>query len=243
MSTLVQAPPVAQSILVIDDDDWILQLLNRELSYEGYAPILAAEGGRGIDMAHKHEPDLILLDLMLPDMSGIEVVRRLRGEGLKSPVLVISSRDQEAEKVRLLDAGANDYVTKPFGLPELLARVRVQLRASSAQQSATLMRFVDLEVDLARHRVSKGPKRLDLTGKEFAILRLLMERRGQIVTRDDFLDEAWPDVVVSQRTVDTHMASLRQKLGRPPEGDQYISSVRGLGYCLEEPPVDESVEG
>ena len=238
LATPTKSPASVKTILVIDVDDWILQLLNRELSYEGYTPILAASGQRGLDMVEKHEPDLILLDLMLPDLSGIELVRRLRASGEKHPILVISSRDQEAEKVRLLDAGANDYVTKPFGLPELMARVRVQLRASSARESATLLRFLDLEMDLARLRVTKGEKRLDLTGKEFSILRMLLERRGQIVTRGDFLEEAWPDVVVSQRTVDTHMASLRQKLGHAPTGDGYIASVRGMGYCLDEPDED-----
>ena len=222
-------------VLVIDDDPWIHEVLGRELQYEGYRATFCLTGEEGVYALRDVEPDLIVLDLMLPDKSGYDLCKDLREGGLRVPILVLSSRELEADKVRLLDAGANDYVTKPFGMPELLARVRVQLRLKEAGEMpnpALALEHRDLILDLTSRELLRGEERITLTSKEFAILRMLFERAGDVVTRDEFLKVGWGDVVVTQRTIDTHMVALRHKLGAAPDGGPYIASVRGVGYRL-----------
>ena len=177
---------------------------------------------------------------MLPSLSGLAICERLRETGCQAPILLLTARDQEVEKIRGLDAGADDYITKPFSVAELMARVRAHLRASARQEpgSPVLVR-ADLEIHPSRMQVSKNGERVDLTRKEIEILTLLVEAGEQVVTRDRFLETLWPNVYVTTRTIDTHVSSLRGKLGSHSSGEKYILNVRGVGYRLNPALLEE----
>jgi DNA-binding response OmpR family regulator len=206
------------TVLAIEDDPAILRGLSDNLRFEGYDVITATDGETGYRMQQERQPDLILLDLMLPRMSGLEFCRKLRGEGIQTPVLMLTARSEEADRVLGLDLGADDYVAKPFSVRELMARVRALLRrsqprADGAEALPDELRFDATEIDFRSYEARRDGTPVEMTRKEFAILRYLASRSGEVVTRDDLLNEVWGyDQYPSSRTVDNHVAGLRAKL-------------------------------
>jgi DNA-binding response OmpR family regulator len=221
-------------ILVVEDEAAILRGLKDNLEYESYEVITARDGEQGYQLIHDHSPDLIILDLMLPRMSGYEVCRKVREEGVLTPILMLTARGEETDRVLGLDLGADDYVTKPFSVPELLARIRAMFRrANSAGQLPRELCFDDVRLDFKRFEATKAGQTLSLTRKEFGVLKMLSDRVGQVVTRNELLDEVWGyDRLPTSRTVDNHIASLRAKLERDPSTPRYLTTVHGVGYKL-----------
>jgi DNA-binding response OmpR family regulator len=223
-------------ILAVEDDPAILRGLADNLRFEGYEVITAADGETGYQLQRERKPDLILLDLMLPRMSGFEFCRKLRGEGIQTPILMLTARSEEPDRVLGLDLGADDYVTKPFSVRELMARVRALLRRSqpAPEGSAALpdeLRFSGVEIDFRSYEARRNGEPLEMTRKEFAILRFLASRAGEVVTRDDLLNEVWGyESYPSSRTVDNHVAGLRAKLERDSSQPEHIKTVHGVGY-------------
>jgi len=220
------------TVLVIEDDPAILRGLVDNLRYEGYQVLQAqdAETGRQLHLTGK--PDLIVLDLMLPRTSGLDFCRRLRASADHTPVLIVTARSEEADRVLGLDVGADDYVTKPFSVRELMARVRALLRRT--QESARLptrLTFDDVELDFRSYTARRQGHAVEMTRKEFATLRLLAARAGTVVTRDELLNEVWGyESTPISRTVDNHIASLRAKLEAVPSRPRRIQTVHGVGY-------------
>jgi DNA-binding response OmpR family regulator len=217
-------------VLVIEDDPGILRTVADNLRFEKYDVITAVDGETAYVLQQQQQPDLIVLDLMLPRMSGLELCRKLRAEDVQVPVLVLTARGEEADRVLGLDIGADDYVIKPFSVPELMARVRALLRRSSSSLAATLT-FGDVEVDFRRHVAVRGGRAIEMTRKEFALLRFLASREDAVVTRDELLNKVWGlEAYPLTRTVDTHVAGLRAKLEADPARPTYIKTVHGVGY-------------
>jgi DNA-binding response OmpR family regulator len=217
-------------VLVVEDDPGILRTVADNLRFEKYEVITALDGESAYLLQQQQQPDLIVLDLMLPRVSGLELCRRLRAEDVQVPVLVLTARGEEADRVGGLDMGADDYVTKPFSVPELMARVRALLRRSSPGLAAILT-FGDVEVDFRRHTAVRGGRAIEMTRKEFALLRFLASREDIVVTRDELLNKVWGfDAYPVTRTVDNHIASLRAKLEADPARPVYIQTVHGVGY-------------
>jgi DNA-binding response OmpR family regulator len=215
---------------VIEDDPGILRTVADNLRFEKYDVITAVDGETAYVLQQQQQPDLIVLDLMLPRMSGLELCRKLRAEDVQVPVLVLTARGEEADRVLGLDIGADDYVIKPFSVPELMARVRALLRRSSSGLAATLT-FGDVEVDFRRHVAVRGGQVIEMTRKEFALLRFLASREDAVVTRDELLNKVWGlEAYPLTRTVDTHVAGLRAKLEADPARPTYIQTVHGVGY-------------
>jgi len=219
-------------ILIIEDEPDMVLGLRRNFEYEGYEVSTAGDGEEGLKRALKEFPDLIILDVMLPKLSGIDVCRRLRGGAVETPIIMLTARGQEIDKVLGLEMGADDYVTKPFSVRELLARVRVQLRRRSAPKAPpAAYRFGNIELDFDRHHALKGGKPLELSQREFEILNYFVERRGETITRDQLLDDVWGyNSFPITRTVDNHIARLRQKIEKNPAEPQYIITVHRAGY-------------
>ena len=225
-----------EKILIIEDEESILFGLEQDLRIEGYQVSSAKDGLTGLTMALEGGYDLIILDIMLPQMNGFEVCKHLRQKGIITPVLILTAKSQEVDKVLGLELGADDYVTKPFSPRELRARVNALLRrAKQTLPEISLYHFGDLEVDFKKYEAAKGGKPVCLTALEFAILRYLIVHRDQVVSRDDILDKVWGDnVYVYPRTVDTHVAHLRKKIENDPENPEHIMGVRGIGYKFKE---------
>ena len=227
-------------ILVVEDNADLAYGLRNNLEIEGYDVDVASDGEEGLRRAldrNETAPDLILLDLMVPKLDGFRVLRELRVGGVDIPVLVLTARGEEADVVRALRLGADDYVTKPFGLLELLARVEALLRraaAGDAPDELRVQRFGDIEVDLAARTATRGGKAVSLTPKEFDLLVALLRRDGAVATRVDLIQEVWgyPASVVT-RTVDTHVAELRRKLEDDPGNPTHILTVPRVGYRLQ----------
>jgi DNA-binding response OmpR family regulator len=219
-------------ILIVEDDPAILRGLADNLKFEKYDVLTATDGEAGYRLHRTENPDLIVLDLMLPRMSGLELCRKLRAEGHQLPILMLTARREEADRVLGLDLGADDYVTKPFSVRELMARIRALLRrTSSAKDLPDALSFADVEVDFLRYAARRSGKPVEMTRKEFAILRLLAARTGEVVTRDDLLNEVWGfESYPVTRTVDNHIAGLRAKLEDDPARPVYIRTVHGVGY-------------
>jgi DNA-binding response OmpR family regulator len=219
-------------ILVIEDDPAILRGLADSLKRESHDVLTAADGEAGYGMIGQKRPDLVILDLMLPKMSGYELCRRVRAEGVTIPILMLTARGEEGDRVLGLDLGADDYVTKPFSLRELLARVRALLRR--AQPPRTLideLRVNDVAIDFKKYEATAGGRPLELTRREFQLLRVLASRPGEVVTRPELLDQVWGlDDYPTTRTVDTHIASLRAKIERDPASPERLLTMRGVGY-------------
>ena len=220
------------TVLVIEDDAAILRGLADNLRYEGYEVLTATDGETGYRLQKMHKPELIILDLMLPGMSGVELCRKLRRESVQTPILMLTARSEESDRVIGLDLGADDYVTKPFSVRELMARVRALLRRiQSAAGLPDELQFDDVEVDFRRYVARRCGKLVEMTRKEFATLRLLVARAGEVVTRDELLNEVWGyESYPVSRTVDNHIAGLRAKLERDPARPVHIRTVHGVGY-------------
>ena len=221
-------------IIVIEDDRAILRGLKDNLEYESYEVLTATDGEQGYRLIKEQNPDLIVLDLMIPKMDGYELCRKVRSEGIAVPILMLTARSEEMDRVHGLDIGADDYVTKPFSVPELLARIRAILRR--AQPPTALpenLRFDDVFVDFTCFDARKAGQVLKLSRKEFGVLRLLTARAGQVVTRNEMLDEVWGhECYPTTRTVDNHIASLRSKLEDDPSKPRHLITIHGVGYKL-----------
>ena len=222
---------MAPRILVVEDEPGVRLAVKDELEFEGFQVQLAEDGATGLAAVLESPPDLIVLDVMLPGENGFEICQKLRSQGLRTPIIMITARSQEIDKVRGLELGADDYLTKPFGLSELVARIRAVLRRAGSPTDRALLTAQDVRVEMSSRRAFRGDMELRLTDTEFRILALLVERAGDVVTRDEFLDKVWgKDVYVSHRTVDTHVASLRKKIEDDLLRPAYIASVRNVGY-------------
>jgi two-component system OmpR family response regulator len=228
---------MASRILVVEDDQTLLSVLEFNLIKEGYNVVTATDGARSLELARSNKPDLIVLDIMLPSMSGLEVCRILRKE-MTIPILILTARDDEIDKVAGLDLGADDYMTKPFSMRELLARVRAILRRAATKTPASNLgiplKVGDIEVDMARHTVIKSNTALSLTPKEFELLAFLLQNKGFVFSREHLLEKIWGyDYAGNTRTVDVHIRWLREKLEDNPGKPRHLLTVRGTGYKLE----------
>jgi DNA-binding response OmpR family regulator len=228
-----------QTILVIEDDASIRLGLEDTLRAKGYRVVVAHRGEQGVELAVELQPDLIVLDIMLPDIDGFEVCRRLkspRSGCAATPVIMLSARGAELDRVRGLELGADDYVTKPFSLMELLARVSAVLRRAgrTAAGDPREVRFGDVEIDFVRQRASKGGAPVELPTRAYAILKVFARRPGEVVTREQLLDEAWGyDKYPNTRTVDNHLVKLRRALEDEPDRPRHLLTVHCAGYRLD----------
>jgi len=222
----------AQRILVVDDEPSIVDAVSTALRYEGYEVSEASSGREAIDVTAGFEPDLIVLDWMLPDIEGIEVARRLRAQGLKSAVLFLTAKDGTENKVEALRAGGDDYVTKPFSLAEVVARTQAILRRTTGDLPGDVLRFGDLVLDESRHEVFRGETPLDLTATEFNLLRFLMLNPRRVLSKSQILQNVWRyDFGGNSNVVETYVSYLRRKLHSA--GPPVIRTVRQAGYMLE----------
>jgi DNA-binding response OmpR family regulator len=219
-------------ILIIEDEESILMPLEDNLKLEGYEVSSAKDGLQGLAMAAGQPNDLIILDIMLPKMDGFEVCKRLRQDRVMTPILMLTAKSQEVDKVLGLELGADDYVTKPFSSRELLARVKAILRrANEPLRGIDFYRFGDIELDFVKYEAKKGSQPVALTALEFALLHFLVQNRGRVVNRNEVLDSVWgKDVYVDARTVDKHISLLRKKFEDDPQEPKFILGVRGIGY-------------
>ena len=235
MSSPEPAAAVAPLVLVVDDEPQLRRFLRATLPAHGYSLVEAQSGAEALREAAARVPDLILLDLGLPDMDGVEVTRRLR-EWTAIPIIVLSARDQERDKIEALDAGADDYLTKPFGTGELLARIRVALRHATLGPAGALPSVFereDLKVDLGAHRIFVGEREVHLTRTEYRLLALLVKHAGRVVTHRQLLKEVWgPGSVEHTHYLRVYMAQLRRKLEADPARPRYLLTETGVGYRL-----------
>ena len=227
---------MAKILIVEDEPDMVLGLKDN-FEFEGYEVITASDGAVGLEKARTTKPDLVILDIMLPVLSGLEVCKTLRGEGFEKPIVMLTARGQEIDKVVGLELGADDYVTKPFSIRELLARVRAILRRTEGgKKRLSRYRFSDIELDFEVYRAKKGGEALDLSPREFELLRYLIERKGETVSRDQLLEDVWGyESYPSTRTVDTHIAKLRAKIGDSGSEPRFIMTIHGTGYKFVDP--------
>ena len=220
-------------ILVVEDDSRIAGFLQQGLEESGYSVVLADNGDDGYLQARLNPFDLVVLDLMLPGMDGIEVARKLRSARKNVPILMLTARDAEADKVKGLDAGGDDYLTKPFGFAEFLARVRALLRRESMSRS-NVMQIGDLEVDVAARKVRRAGREIELSAREYALLEYLVHHAGRTVTREQIQEHVWADEDVWSNVVDVYIGYLRRKIDAPFDRP-LIHTARGIGYSLREP--------
>ncbi len=222
-------------ILIIEDDEGILKFLRRSLAYEGYQVDIATDGQTGLIAARDNTPDLVILDLMLPGIDGLEVCRRLRAGGGDIPILVLTAKDSVSDRVIGLDMGADDYMVKPFELDEVLARIRALLRRVQPTSRPKVMRFSDLSLDTGTRQAMRGDRVISLTAKEYELLELLMRHPRQVLTRDVIFDRVWAyDFGGASNIIEVYIRYLRQKLEAEGE-DRLLHTVRGVGYVLREP--------
>ena len=223
---------MGRNILVVEDDPNISDLIHMYLVKEGFDVRIAGDGGKAIEEFQKQAPDLILLDIMLPGQDGYSILEKLKKEPKTRdiPVIMVTAKEAEYDKVRGLDSGADDYITKPFGMMEFISRVKAVLRRSKKQMKDTLLSCGNLSIDVERHQVLDGERQVELTYKEFEMLRYLMENQGIVLTRDKLLEHIWGyDFDGETRTVDVHIRTLRQKL---EESGALIETIRGVGYRI-----------
>ncbi len=219
-------------VLLVEDDDVMSIALRDGLESEGYFVQVANDGEAGLRLATELGFDLIILDIMLPRLSGIDLCKQYRSSGRTTPIIMLTARGQELDKVIGLRSGSDDYVTKPFSLLELLARIEAVLRRAQREgEKVTAYRFGDVSLDFKRHEATKSGNPIDLSPREFRIMKYLIEHRGEVVTRDQLLDNLWSyDSFPLTRTVDTHIAKLRHKIENTPNNPRYLITVHGVGY-------------
>jgi DNA-binding response OmpR family regulator len=222
-----------KKILIIEDEQGILMSLKDEFELQGYVVHTAEEGDQGLKLAREWKPDLIILDIMLPVLDGYEVCRKLRTEGDTTPIIMLTVKDKEVDKVLGLGLGADDYVTKPFSFPELTARVKAIFRRTEGRVKDLIRySFGNIKLDFEKFEAKKGEKKLELTTLEFLMLKYFIQNKGRVISRDGFLDKIWGEenVSVSHRTVDTHIANIRKKIEEDPTSPKHILSIRSAGY-------------
>jgi DNA-binding response OmpR family regulator len=219
-------------ILVIEDEPQMLLGLRDNLELEGYDVQTAADGDEGLHKASSTAPDLVILDIMLPKRNGFDVCRELRARNVSTPIVMLTARSAETDKVLGLELGADDYVTKPFSITELLARVRAVLRRSNPQRPATeTVRIGDIDFDFRLHQARRGQTRVEFTAREFELLRYLVQHVGQVVTREQILNDVWGyEEYPTTRTIDNFVAKLRQKIEKAPHAPEHILTIHGSGY-------------
>lgn len=227
-------------ILVVDDEQAVRESLRRSLKFNGYEVMLADDGAQAVEMVQSGNPELLILDVMMPNMDGLEVCRTLRSEGWDRPILMLTARDGVSDRVAGLDAGADDYLPKPFALEELLARVRSLARRAAAESIAkkqpveTQLSFEDLKLDADTREVTRGDRHISLTRTEFALLRLLMENPRKVLSRNKILEEVWGyDFPTSGNALEVYIGYLRKKTEEDGE-PRLIHTVRGVGYVMRE---------
>lgn len=235
------------SILVVEDEESIASIIRYNLEKEGYLVIPCGDGAEAVKLAQQHKPDLILLDWMLPSLSGIEVCRIIRSspEISNVPIIMISARDEEMDKVMGLERGADDYLSKPFSPKELIARINAVLRRMRSVFSGKTLQFEDIHIDLTTHIVTKNNIEIKLSPVEFKILQILMENPGRVLSRDIFMDKIWgTDIYVGSRTIDVHITRLRKALidASKDEGSSLIKTVRSGGYTLKKSGVPLAIK-
>jgi two-component system response regulator MprA len=213
-----------ERVLVVDDDPPLRRMLERTLAAEGFEVTVAADGGGALAAAERHAPDVIVLDVAIPAPDGLAVARRMRAKGLPTPILMLTARDAVPDRVAGLEAGADDYLVKPFAVAELVARLRALTRRRSDVQTLS---YADLVLDLELHRATRAGRSIELTGREVALLGLLLREPGRVITRERALAEIWDDAA-QDNVVDRYVTRLRRKLGDPP----LIRTVRGAGFAL-----------
>lgn len=227
-------------VMIVEDDDTLREALRYNLEREGYEVMLAKDGGEALEQARSNKPDLMLLDLMLPVLGGLEVCRILRSE-MKLPVIMLTAKTEEVDKVVGLEVGADDYVTKPFSMRELQARIKAVLRRGvekreekPTEQSREAVEVGKIKIDTRTHTVYCEGKKIELSPKEFELLAFLMSSKGQVMSREQILRRVWGyEYIGNDRTVDVHVRWLRQKLEDNPEDPQYLLTVRGYGYKFQ----------
>jgi len=230
---------VEERILVVEDDRAVARGLEYGLREEGFTVLWAATGQQALDLARTHNPDLVLLDIRLPDISGFDVCRQMRSEGMRQPILMLTARDEEVDKVLGLELGADDYVIKPYSLRELVSRIRALLRRAygdlAVPPTGKQLRFGELKVDLERWRVVRHGRAIDLTPTEFRLLRYLISNPDRPVSRNELIEAIWgyASEIGSERTIDVHIRHLREKLEKDPADPRWIVTVRGVGYKLD----------
>ena len=231
-------------VLIVEDDASLVLGLTAALEADGHRVLVARTGPEGLRLALEEHPDLILLDLMLPGMSGYEICKRIRDQKMQCPVIMLTSRAEENDRVFGLELGADDYVTKPFSLRELLARVRAHLRRAEGgrageKEQLRQFRFGDIEVDFDRLEVHRSGRRQPLTHREFRLLEYLIHHPGEVLSRERLLREAWGHADnQTTRTVDNHVLRLRKHIEPDPESPRYIRTARGAGYLFDPAPTD-----
>lgn len=226
-----------RKILIVEDDPGIQMSLQDEFESEGYQVFVANDGAKGLSMTKEKKPDLIILDIMLPELDGYEVCKRLRKEGNNTPIIMLTVKDKEIDKVLGLEFGADDYVTKPFSLRELLARVKSIFRRIEDHPTEIHSFCIgETEFDFKKYEARKRGQKIEYTPLEFQMLRLLVRQKGEVLTRDNFLDHIWGEdnLVVSSRTIDSHIANIRKKIEEDPSNPKFITSIRGVGYKLND---------
>ena len=221
-----------RKVLIVEDDQAMAVALRDGFTYEGYAVHVARDGAAGLRMAEERSHDLVILDVMLPRMSGLDVCRQLRSSGNDTPIIMLTARGQEIDKVLGLKTGADDYVTKPFSFLELMARVEAVLRRTSKTTEAVEhVSFGDIEMNFKSFEASKGGRALELSPREFKMMKYFVEHRGEVVTRDQLLDHVWGyEGLPLTRTVDMHIAKLRQKIEDTPSDPRHVITVHRVGY-------------
>lgn len=229
-----ESSPERHRILIVEDDPSLIFGLEKNLSFEGYDVLVACDGEEGLRMAIESSPALIVLDIMLPKVNGFEICKTLRDRGFKVPVIFLSAKSQEVDKVTGLDLGGDDYLTKPFSVRELLARIKTILRRVDEKKEETI-ETGPIRVDRAGHTVYRRGKAVSLTSKEFRLLEYLLERRGRVLARDEILNHVWGyQYQGTTRTIDNFINRLRQKIGDDIREPKYILTVRGVGYKFKE---------
>ncbi len=237
---MYHAGAMAATILVVEDEYAVARGIQYALQQEGYGVSVARSGEEGLEFASRQAPDLLILDVRLPGIDGFEVLRRLRGLGSKAPVLMLTARDEEVDKVIGLELGADDYLTKPFGLRELMSRIKALLRRAYGDLAdavgGRVIRHRDLVVDLERRRVQRGQQRISLTATEFEILRHLASRPGRVYSRRELLEliRDYEALDQDEKTINVHVSHLREKLEDDPSDPAFILTVRGAGYAFAE---------
>lgn len=229
------------TVMIVEDEASLMTMLRYNLEKEGFRVTEAGDGEEALTTADETPPDAVLLDWMLPRMSGIEVCRQLRRKSVTRnvPIIMLTARNEEADKVRGLNVGADDYLTKPFSMPELMARLRALLRRAKPSQTKGSLSFGDIVMDLDTHRVSRNQKSVHLGPTEFRLLQFFMERPGTVFSREELLNGVWgPDIYVEPRTVDVHIRRLRKVLN-DAGGIDVIRTVRAAGYSIDSTPLQE----